>query len=117
MALTETYTIAKDEAVFQGHFPESPVFPGVLLIGMTRKVIESSLKHPAKLAQITRHRFSGMVKPGDEIKITVKWVSDDLTAEQSDETSKVIASTVAYVQDKVVAKGKFVYEYTAEAVL
>jgi len=102
MAYTQHFTIAKDEAVFSGHFPQSPVFPGVLLMGMTRKVIESCLKSPSTLKQISRHRFSGMVKPGDELTIAIKLAKDE---------GKVVTITsVASVGDKTVAKGKFIYE-------
>lgn len=78
-------TISGDEPQFQGHYPGNPIMPGVLLceavfqaaaVYMAKKLkmaaSDTSILTPV-LARIQDARFKQMVKPGDEIEITVTY--------------------------------------------
>lgn len=83
--LVATRTISGDEPQFQGHYPGNPIMPGVLLceaifqaaaVYMAKKLgvaaSDTSMLTPV-LARIQDARFKQMVKPGDEIVITVTY--------------------------------------------
>lgn len=75
--------ISINEPVFQGHFPEHPVFPGVLIIEamaqlgaflLVRRFPEG--KRTALFAGIDRARFKRVVVPGDRLDLEVTVVKD-----------------------------------------
>ena len=108
-SFSQQYFISGDEIVFKGHFPNSPVFPGVLLIGMTTDLIRKSIREPISLAKISRHRFSGMVQPDDQITIKIKV--------KKSEPNGYLISSIASVDEKTVAKGKFHFLASEDVVL
>lgn len=95
--------VSFNEPYFQGHFPDYPVMPGVLIIESMAQVgavsILSMDKFKGKIplfAGINKARFKKMVRPGDTLKIKVEiikfrgnigigsgkaYVGDDLAAE------------------------------------
>ena len=73
--------ITHNEAIFQGHFPEKAVFPGVLIIEamaqlgavlMLRAFPEES--RMAYFAGIDKARFKRIVVPGDRLDLEAKVV-------------------------------------------
>src|SRR5699024_3361205 len=68
-----------NEPFFQGHFPEYPVMPGVLIVESLAQVgaIAMLQKEENKgklgfLAGVDKCRFKRQVKPGDELKLEVE---------------------------------------------
>lgn len=67
--------VSANESYFQGHFPNNPVMPGVLLIESMVEAAKLMWDEPDLiLTQVKRGRFREMVKPGMQltIKVTVK---------------------------------------------
>jgi 3-hydroxyacyl-[acyl-carrier-protein] dehydratase len=72
--------VTMNEPFFQGHFPERPVMPGVLLIEAMAQtagalVLESNEEHAGKLVffmSIDKARFRKPVVPGDSVYFHVK---------------------------------------------
>jgi 3-hydroxyacyl-[acyl-carrier-protein] dehydratase len=70
--------VTANEQFFQGHFPEFPVMPGVLIVEAIAQVgAVAMLSQPAfegqlaLFAGIEKVRFKRQVKPGDTIRIEV----------------------------------------------
>jgi len=69
--------VSFNEPHFQGHFPEKPVMPGVLIIEAMAQAAVASLKHHIKLgsgklpylAGVDETRFLRPVVPGDVLEI------------------------------------------------
>lgn len=105
-SVTAVKNITVNEPCFQGHFPEYPVYPGVLLlesmaqtmafITYTDPAFEKSPDHIYFLAGIDKARFKRQVGPGDQVIIKTKLV----------QCSQGVAKfeSIAYVDDKVVCK-------------
>ncbi|MFC0429208.1 3-hydroxyacyl-ACP dehydratase FabZ family protein [Kutzneria buriramensis] len=69
--------ISPDEPVFAGHYPDSPIFPGMCLVEYAR--LGALLLAPEaglELAALESARFRAPVLPGDELTITVSWRRD-----------------------------------------
>lgn len=71
--------VTANEAFFQGHFPEYPVMPGVLIVEAIAQVgAVAMLSHPDQAGQIAlfagidKVRFKRQVKPGDIIRLEVE---------------------------------------------
>ena len=50
-------------AIFKGHFPESPVVPGVCLVQISKEMLEKSLNTTTQLTQSSQVKFLAVVDP------------------------------------------------------
>src|SRR5690625_2302971 len=71
--------VSANEPFFQGHFPEYPVMPGVLIVEALAQVgaigvlgMEENEGKLGFLAGIDRCRFKRQVKPGDQLTLEVE---------------------------------------------
>lgn len=71
--------VSANESFFNGHFPEYPVMPGVLIVEAIAQVgAVAMLSHPEQSGQIVlfagidKVRFKRQVKPGDTIRLEVE---------------------------------------------
>jgi 3-hydroxyacyl-[acyl-carrier-protein] dehydratase len=71
--------VTANEPFFQGHFPEYPVMPGVLIVeamaqvgGVAMLVLEEHKGKLALFAGIDKVRFKRQVKPGDTLRMEVE---------------------------------------------
>ena len=97
-----------NESFFQGHFPEYPVMPGVLIVEALAQVGACSIlvldEYKGKIAffaGIDRVRFRGQVKPGDVLQLEVEMTR--LRGKMGK------GNAVARVGDKVVADGEIMF--------
>lgn len=97
-----------NEPFFQGHFPDYPVMPGVLIVealaqvGAVAMLIKEDNK--GKLAFFTgidNFRFKGQVKPGDTLKLVVEVVRVKGPMGKGKAT--------AYVDEAIVAEGEIMF--------
>lgn len=71
--------VTANEEFFQGHFPEYPVMPGVLIVeamaqtgGVALMVMDEFKDKLAMFAGIDKVRFKRQVRPGDQLVMTVE---------------------------------------------
>ena len=70
-----------NEQVFQGHFPEWKIMPGVLIIEALAQagavLLFNSIPDPERifvvLSKVDRAKFKRMVVPGDQLRLEVFW--------------------------------------------
>ncbi len=81
--ITAQKNVSNNEPFFQGHFPEYPVFPGVLLLEAMAQAtaildVQSNSRDMSKqlyyFVGIDNARFKKQVVPGDIIKINAKLI-------------------------------------------
>ncbi len=83
-SLTAIKNVSYNEPCFQGHFPEKPIFPGVLIVeamaqaaallgcvSMQEKPDDGSIYY---LVGVDKVRFKNIVVPGDQIIFKVKFI-------------------------------------------
>ncbi|MBO2532353.1 3-hydroxyacyl-[acyl-carrier-protein] dehydratase [Planifilum fulgidum] len=100
--------VTVNEPFFQGHFPEYPVMPGVLIVEALAQVgavavlgMEENRGKLAFFAGIDKFRFRGQVRPGDVLRLEVEL----LRLKGSVGKGK----GVARVGDRVVAEGELMF--------
>ena len=99
-------SFSADEFFFQGHYPDQPIVPGVILCEATVQsgaiLLSSKMKQQSGVPVLTRMtdvKFKNMVKPGDTIEMSVK--IDDIVS------SAFYLTGVAKVNGKVAARLSF----------
>ena len=83
-SLTAIKNVTFNEPCFQGHFPERPIFPGVLIIeamaqaaallgcvAMQERPEDGSIYY---LVGVDKARFKKTVHPGDQITLSIKFI-------------------------------------------
>lgn len=95
-----------EEFFFQGHYPDQPIVPGVILCEATVQsgaiLLSAKMKEQAGVPVLTRMsdvKFKNMVKPGDTIEMSVK--IDDIVS------SAFYLTGVARIDGKVAARLSF----------
>jgi 3-hydroxyacyl-[acyl-carrier-protein] dehydratase len=100
--------VTMNEPFFQGHFPEHPVMPGVLIIETMAQAgaaaILSMEEYKGKIAffgGINKAKFRRQVVPGDVLRLEVEIIKLKQNAG--------IGQGIAYVGDKKAAEGEFIF--------
>ena len=102
--LTAIKNVTINEHYFQGHFPNQPVMPGVLILEAMAQagafLVLNTVKNPLKknmfFTGISDSKFRAPVTPGDQLRLEIKLIKIKLTA--------VRLQGKAYVEDKLVAQ-------------
>ena len=81
-SLTGIKNVSVNEPFFQGHFPQQPVMPGVLILEALAQAtgvlafmtVEEGARQNTlyMLVSVDKARFKGMVTPGDQLVLQVK---------------------------------------------
>jgi 3-hydroxyacyl-[acyl-carrier-protein] dehydratase len=69
-----TIKINPSHTIFDGHFPDNPITPGVIQIQFIKEILEHKLKRLCVLQSIGRCKFMAILNPNkdSEIVITIK---------------------------------------------
>lgn len=94
--------VTVNEPFFQGHFPEYPVMPGVLIVEALAQVgavavlgMDENRGKLAFFAGIDKFRFRGQVRPGDVLRLEVELIRLKGAVGKGKATAQVDGRTVA----------------------
>ena len=65
--------VPPDLAYFSGHFPQTPVLPGVVQVEWALNLGQQLMNLPAKFAGMEVLKFQQLVRPGDEIQLHLRF--------------------------------------------
>lgn len=106
--------VTSGELCFQGHFPDYPIFPGVLIIEALAQVgavavlsVPENKGRIVLFAGVDNFRFRGPVFPGDSLRLEVKFTK--MRGPIGKGTAK------ATVEGKTVAEGELTFALTSSA--
>ena len=107
VSCTAIKNVTFNENFFQGHFPEQPIFPGVLIVeamAQTAGIAGYSLHEDPEncisfFAGFDKVRFKAPVTPGDQLVLKAKFIKRKLNI--------WVMEGKAYVDDKLVASAEF----------
>lgn len=105
-----------NDGFFQGHFPQKPVMPGVLMVEAMAQtagvVVLTSGAHPGKVAlfmSIEAVKFRKVVSPGDQLVMEVEIIRD------RERTAQV--KGVGKVDGEIAVEAEMLFSYTDSAYL
>ena len=61
---------------FEGHFPQKPILPGVVLIDAAVQIAAQALRRPLRLRHLAHVKFSHVVEPDQEVAFAFKIAPD-----------------------------------------
>lgn len=107
-SLVAIKNVTINEPFFQGHFPNRPVMPGVLILESMAQAGGFLLLHTTDnpdtklmyLASIEKARFRRPVYPGDQLRLDLKLLKFRMNS--------IKINGKAYVDEKLVAEATFV---------
>ena len=70
---TLNLSIPPDLAYFSGHFPKTPVLPGVVQVDWAMLLGQQLLDLPPRFAGMEVLKFQQLVRPGDAIELTLRF--------------------------------------------
>lgn len=98
--------VSINEPFFQGHFPNYPIMPGVLIAEALAQVCAVSLQrrqgykgHMVFLAGLEKFRFRSQVVPGDTLRLEITFVS--LTQDFGRAVGKALVKTVTVAEGEL----------------
>ncbi|MHA6198465.1 AMP-binding protein [Pseudomonas wadenswilerensis] len=68
-----TLAISGDLAYFNGHFPKTPVLPGVVQVDWAIALGQPLLDQPRRFAGMEVLKFQQLVRPGDQVLLTLRF--------------------------------------------
>ncbi|MGZ3863730.1 MAG: 3-hydroxyacyl-ACP dehydratase [Bacteroidia bacterium] len=72
-AFEATIRLNEDHPVYDGHFPGSPVTPGVVLVQIIKEVLEKELNKKTFLSEGDNIKFLAPVIPGAQKSLTLQY--------------------------------------------
>ena len=105
-SLTAIKNVTINEHYFQGHFPNQPLMPGVLILEamaqagafLVLNTVDDPLKKNMFFTGVSDSKFRALVTPGDQLRLEMELVKMKLSAVQ--------LKGEGYVEDKLVAQAR-----------
>ena len=114
--ITSFKNVSLNEPYFQGHFPDNPIMPGVLILeGMAQSAAvfhfleESNEGNDIYLAGTDKLRFKKKVFPGDRLIFKLQ--------ELQKKRGVVKIEAKAFVKDELVAKGELLAAFSKKSIV
>ena len=71
-----TVRFPRSSPIFEGHFPQAPILPGVVLIDAAVQIAAQATRRKLRLSYLSNAKFTNVVEPEQTVVLTFK-VSPD----------------------------------------
>ena len=97
-----TISIDPDHAIFGGHFPGSPVLPGVVQLQIVKELLEKHLERPLRTKAMRTSKFLQVINPKEtpDVYIDIKYKTGEfleVVASGSWENVTFFKAQVSYI--------------------
>lgn len=77
--ISATLVINAGHKIFEGHFPNQPVVPGVCMMQMVKEIVESIIEKETNLLQAADMKFLAVIDPtqNNRIQATIKYAAGE----------------------------------------
>jgi len=90
-SFSATISINEKHDIFNGHFPQNPVVPGVCMLQMVKDLLEDELQKTVQLKNIGNVKFTAVVNPTQNPTLDIK-ITYELTDGKSYKINSIISS-------------------------
>lgn len=90
-SFSSTITINEKHDIFNGHFPQNPVVPGVCLLQIVKDLVEDKLQTPVQLKNIANVKFTAIVNPTQNPNLDIK-INIEKTETKTYKVNSIISS-------------------------
>jgi 3-hydroxyacyl-[acyl-carrier-protein] dehydratase len=90
-SFSATISINEKHDIFNGHFPQSPVVPGVCMLQMVKDLLEDELQKTIQLKNIGNVKFTAVVNPTQNPALDIK-ITYDIIDGKSYKINSIISS-------------------------
>ena len=90
-SFSATISINEKHDIFNGHFPQNPVVPGVCMLQMVKDLLEDELQKTVQLKSIGNVKFTAVVNPTQNPTLDIK-ITYELTDGKSYKINSIISS-------------------------
>ncbi|MCW3467527.1 3-hydroxyacyl-ACP dehydratase [Chitinophaga nivalis] len=77
--VTTTIELNAAHPIFEGHFPEQPVVPGVCMMQIITELLRGALQQPVTLQKAGQMKFLNMIDPGKTplVDVTISFKTEE----------------------------------------
>lgn len=90
-SFSATISINEKHDIFNGHFPQNPVVPGVCMLQMVKDLLEDELQKTIQLKNIGNVKFTAVVNPTQNPALDIK-ITYDIIDGKSYKINSIISS-------------------------
>lgn len=92
--------VVEGHLVFNGHFPEAPVVPGVCTMNMIKDCIEDALSRSVRYNYVKECKFLSAIIPSEHKVLNINLVLGQESSSEFNVTAEVMASGVKMMKLK-----------------
>ncbi len=102
------YSIELDPAhsIYQGHFPDNPVVPGVCQVEIIRELLGITLQKEMQMVKADNIKYLSMINPMEQTQLRVELEARPKNGDQTDVNATISAGTTIFLK----FKGQFIPE-------
>ena len=103
-ALDATIKLNASHAIFEGHFPNNPVTPGVVEMEIVKEILSLGLEKPLKMKTMSSCKFLAVLNPINvenvHVKISITEMDDAfvrISGQLADDTTSFLKIAATYI--------------------
>jgi len=95
-----TLTLDSSHEIFKGHFPGSPILPGVCQVEMVRELAEGILGFKLLLSRASQVKFLNLINPliSEVLQMNLKFIEQD--SGEFDVSAEVTSADIVFMKMK-----------------